>query len=66
MLNERNVIISRKQSIHALFNQLTIVIGRADLLSVQTEEHVRQAASLIKTAGLRIKVLVEQLNEQQE
>jgi hypothetical protein len=64
MLNDANAIMSHKESMHVLFNQLAIVIGQADLLSVQTEGPVSHAASLIKAAGVRINTVVQQLTRE--
>jgi hypothetical protein len=57
--------MSRKESVHALFNQLTVVLGRAELLSTQTEEPKSlEAANSIKDAALRMHNLVIGLSDE--
>lgn len=57
--------MSKKESVHALFNQLAVVLGRAELLKMQTEEPGSlEAADLIRAAALRIRNLVEGLSNE--
>jgi hypothetical protein len=56
--------MSQQESIHALFNQLAIVLGRADLLRIQNHDSTSQeAASLIKMAALRMQSLIQQMTD---
>lgn len=56
--------MSRQESIHALFNQLAVVLGRADLLSIEAKDRASQeAASLIKSAALRMHGLIRHLSQ---
>jgi nitrogen-specific signal transduction histidine kinase len=57
--------MSRQESIHALFNQLAIVLGRADLLRIQSNDSTSQeAANLIRLAALRMQNLILQLSDE--
>jgi len=57
--------MSRQESIHALFNQLAVVLGRADLLRIQSKDSTSQeAANLIKLAALRMQSLILQLSDE--